>query len=128
MAIRACIAVAAGLLAVTSAAAGQGNGRIAYARDRSVYVAEADGSGEKAITTWPFYLDYGTQPVWSPDGGHLAYLAAILSPGILEVVPAVAAPDGSGPRELAAHGSFRVVCWLDPATLVAVSMVEVSTN
>lgn len=128
MAIRVCLAAAAGLLVVTAAAAAPGNGRLAYVRDHSVFVSAADGSGEKEIANGPFSLNGDTRPIWSADGSHVAYLAQVLSPGVLDVVPAVAGPDGESPMQLAEHGSFRLVCWLDSSTVVAVDSYEVSTN
>ncbi len=47
-------------------------------RDRGVYVMDADGSHIRRLTT-PDGTDWGNtdsyfDPVWSPDGGHIAYL------------------------------------------------------
>ena len=93
-------------------------------------IAAADGSGETKIADGAFSADGDsrTRPIWSPDGSHVAYLGEVRSPGVLDIVPVVAAADGGRPMQLAAHGAFRLACWLDSSTVVAVDSYEISTN
>jgi Tol biopolymer transport system component len=128
MAIRALVSAVVGLTLVTSAGGAAGNGNIAYFRDSSLFVASADGSGEaKVADDHSDGIDNGLAS-WSPDGAHLAYLDAVRSAGLIDFVPTVAGADGSNPRHLAAHGDWKLACWLDPSTLVATDFRETSTN
>ncbi|MFL5944812.1 MAG: hypothetical protein ACJ74C_05160, partial [Gaiellaceae bacterium] len=117
MSIRASLIAALALTLVATAGAAPGNGKIAYVRDGSAFVANSDGSGEVGIAT-----DASALPMWSPDGGHLAYLRRIQhSDGSADFVPVVTAADGSNATQLATQGQFALGCWLDASTLVAVS-------
>lgn len=50
--------------------------RIAYSRDSHVHVINADGSGDKALTTGTEGVSNGhTVPSWSPDGSKLVFLS-----------------------------------------------------
>jgi len=69
----------------------------------TLYVANADGSGLRALTTPSESLDWFE---WSPDGSHIAYISA----GNLYV----AGIDGSSPRRLVGAGPAFFPTWLPP--------------
>jgi Tol biopolymer transport system component len=103
---------AALLFAGVAAAAVNGNGRIAYARDGAIYTSELDGGHEKQL-----YAGLAWRPLWSPDGTKLAFQK--FSSDSSTSVPVVVDADGSHPRELASGGWYQPVCWAGNAALVA---------
>jgi Tol biopolymer transport system component len=46
-------------------------GRLAYAAAGGIWLANADGSGSRLLTTW--YSPDARDPSWSPDGASLVY-------------------------------------------------------
>ena len=82
----------ASFLGVDASASPDGT-RVAYLRDATLYVAAADGSGERAVATGiaPPSWDM-TGPAWSPDGSRIA----IAGGSSLLLVQA----DGAGTRTL----------------------------
>jgi TolB protein len=81
--------------------------RIAYHKGYQVYVADADGSNAlKVPTGHPFNF----APQWSPDGGHLLFVAG----EHYDCHPHLVRADGTGLRKLTDRGGHRgVVEFLD---------------
>ncbi|MGD9646059.1 MAG: exo-alpha-sialidase [Pirellulales bacterium] len=81
--------------------------RIAYHKNYQIYVADADGSHAVHVETGqPFNF----VPQWSPDGGHLMFVAG----EHYNCHPYLVRADGSGLRKLADRGGYRgVVEFLD---------------
>jgi hypothetical protein len=48
---------------------------VAFSRDGDLWLANADGSGQRRLTTTPHVSEWG--PVWTPDGKALAYTAEV---------------------------------------------------
>src|SRR5207302_566311 len=46
---------------------------VGFSRDGDLWLANADGSGQRRLTTTPHVSEWG--PVWTPDGKALAYTA-----------------------------------------------------
>jgi WD40-like Beta Propeller Repeat len=80
-------------------------GRIAYASAASgaLFVANADGSGSRLLTTPPAGW-YDEHPDWSPDGSTIVFSRRDFSPTV-SYVEAIAA-DGTGERQLTS-GTLR---------------------
>ena len=81
--------VFAGGAASTSLVEAQPTGEIAYVRGKTIYVAGADGRGERRVTQ-------GLSPAWSPDGTKLAFVRE--GGGDAEIY--VADADGTSVRRL----------------------------
>jgi Tol biopolymer transport system component len=81
--------------------------RIAYHKSYKVYIADADGSNARAVSTGhPFNF----APQWSPDGKHLLFVAG----EHYNCHPHVVRADGSGLYKLADRSGYRsVVEFLD---------------
>lgn len=79
--------------------------RIAYARaegeSAQIRVANADGSGDKAITDTPYGLN--TSPAWSPDGKRIAFVSNRGGSPQIYVMGA----DGSNVRRLTFQGNYN---------------------
>jgi TolB protein len=90
---------------VTGAAYSPDGKRLAYAvadgESAQIYVANADGSGAKAVTDTPYGLN--TSPAWSPDGKRLAFVSN--RGGSPQVY--VMNVDGSGVRRLTFQGNYN---------------------
>lgn len=70
----------AGVLAAAPAALATypgDNGKIAFARDGDIWTIEADGSGERRITSGPHQ---DSSPEWSRDGGELLFQREAIAP------------------------------------------------
>jgi dipeptidyl aminopeptidase/acylaminoacyl peptidase len=48
---------------------------VAFSRDGDLWLANADGSGQRRLATTPHVSEWG--PVWTPDGKALAYTAQV---------------------------------------------------
>jgi len=48
---------------------------VGFSRDGDLWLANADGSGQRRLTTTPHVSEWG--PVWTPDGKALAYTAQV---------------------------------------------------
>jgi len=73
--------------------------RVTFERGYSIWVANADGTGEKQITS-------GTEdytPSWSPEGSRIAFTTSDASGPTMQI--AVINPDGTGRRKVS-PGSF----------------------
>lgn len=62
----------AGIAAGGLAAAPHGN-RLLFARDRSIWIAELDGSGQRRLTS-PAANQSDFRPAWAPKGDHFAFV------------------------------------------------------
>ncbi|MBU8895950.1 translocation protein TolB [Corallococcus sp. H22C18031201] len=89
----------------TGAAYSPDGKRLAYAlaegESAQIYVANADGSGAKAITDTPYGLN--TSPSWSPDGKRIAFVSNRGGSPQVYVMGA----DGSGVRRLTFQGNYN---------------------
>jgi RTX calcium-binding nonapeptide repeat (4 copies)/WD40-like Beta Propeller Repeat/Domain of unknown function DUF11 len=97
---------AATLVVVASAAAAQGNGRVAYESGGSIYSIDAAGGA-------PALLHAGYLPAFSPDGERIAY--AETPAGTIWVGNA----DGSNPVQIAADHYLSDLVWSPDGTRVA---------
>jgi Tol biopolymer transport system component len=99
--------LAAGVLVFAAPAAGaNGNGRIAYEADGSIYVADPSG-GE------PTFLHPGLEPAYSPGGTQIAY--AETPAGNIFVANA----DGSKPVLVASNHFLSPLVWSPDGTRIA---------
>ncbi len=62
--------------------------RMAFNDERTVFTANADGTGERAVAT-------GALPRWSPSGDRIAYLGLVDGIASLLVIPTSGIPEGS---------------------------------
>jgi TolB protein len=89
----------------TGAAFSPDGKRIAYAlaegESAQIYVANADGSGAKAVTDTPYGLN--TSPAWSPDGKRLAFVSNRGGSPQIYVMNV----DGTGVRRLTFQGNYN---------------------
>ena len=79
--------------------------RIAWAQSAGqgtqIWVAQADGSGARAITDTPFFIN--SSPSWSPDGRQLAFVSDRAGSPQIYVMNA----DGTGIRRLTFQGNYN---------------------
>ena len=81
--------------------------RIAYHKSYKLYLADADGSCAREVSTG---LPFNFGPQWSPDGKHVMFVAG----EHYHCHPHVVRADGGGLRKLADRGGYRgVVEFLD---------------
>ena len=73
------LSVATGATAVVADATGPGkNGQIVFRHYRSLFVVNADGTGERKLTH-PRGEMLDSQPDWSPDGSKIAFMRCVQS-------------------------------------------------
>ena len=96
--------VRAGAMATGVAFSADGK-RIAWAQSSGqgtqIWVAQADGSGGRAITDTPFFIN--SSPSWSPDGRQLAFVSDRAGSPQIYVMNA----DGTGVRRLTFQGNYN---------------------
>ncbi len=79
LAIVLALVVATGATAVVADATGPGkNGQIVFRHYRSLFVVNADGTGERKLTH-PRGEMLDSQPDWSPDGSKIAFMRCVQS-------------------------------------------------
>lgn len=99
------IALALGAARSANATFGGTNGKIAFVRGGDIWTMNADGTGQKALTTG----GSAGAPSWRPDGRQIAYVRQstiddfgfLVDPGGIEVVNA----DGTGQQRILADPS-----------------------
>jgi TolB protein len=100
----ATVLVRAGAMATGVAYSPDGN-RIAWAQSSGqgtqIWVAQADGSGGRAITDTPFFIN--SSPSWSPDGRQMAFVSDRGGSPQIYVMNA----DGGGVRRLTFQGNYN---------------------
>ncbi|QSQ13549.1 Tol-Pal system beta propeller repeat protein TolB [Myxococcus landrumensis] len=98
------LVVSSGQMATGGAFSPDGK-RLAYSlaegESAQIYVANADGSGAKAITDTPYGLN--TSPTWSPDGKRIAFVSNRGGSPQIYIMGA----DGSGVRRLTFQGNYN---------------------
>lgn len=99
-------AVAAGLAATlaqaTVSASSAKNGQIVYRHFHSLFVVNADGTGERKLTKPPGERFVDDQPDWSPDGSKIAFHRCTNSCHVLTV-----SASGTGLRQLGPNADDR---------------------
>jgi Tol biopolymer transport system component len=79
--------------------------KLLYVRRPNVYVANLDGSGETLV------LSSASEPVWSPDGAHIAFVRSI---GNSRNAIFVANADGTGIRQVSSPPDVTSASDLSP--------------
>ena len=107
--------------------------QIAYERgflergEITLYVANADGSGERALATRRNPSSFtGTGPAWSPDGKVIAASVFEFSGGGLSGIVAVSVADGSMKKIYTHYGVIGRVSWLPDGSGLLIGAIDLS--
>ena len=102
------------------------NGLIAFDAEGDLFVAQADGSGRRALESGPAV---DTSPIWSPDGTRIAFWSQPEEAALRDLV--VIDADGSGRRVIASAtglgdslGAVATVAWAPDSAQLAFSDVD----
>ncbi len=96
-------------------------GWIAFARDGSIWIMQADGGSERLLTK---ARDSG--PVWSPDGRQITFMRWFEDPGVWEVY--VMNADGSNIRRLTGDSASELYSDWDPSWSPDGKQIAVARN